>query len=97
MKESHLFVVKAVVIWAILSLPGNFATIYFLYWNDNDVAPSTESNPASPFGNFTESSTFNEQPQEITTTEKYLTTGKTLFAQKLCALLLLRTLQANPT
>ena len=37
MKESHAFVAKAIAIWAFLSLPGNFATLYFLYWEPSEA------------------------------------------------------------
>lgn len=36
MKESTAFLAKAVIIWAVLSLPGNFATLYFYFWSSPD-------------------------------------------------------------
>ena len=44
MKESHVFVAKAVAFWAILSLPGNIATFYFLCWGENDEIKSEVEN-----------------------------------------------------
>ena len=47
MKESHIFAIKAVAIWAFLSLPGNFATFYFFYWESDSGEPPNHTNYTS--------------------------------------------------
>ena len=42
MNESHLFAVKGFAIWAMLSLPGNLATLYFCYLHEENKATSTK-------------------------------------------------------
>ena len=42
MNESHLFAVKGFAIWAMLSLPGNLATLYFCYLHEENKVTSTK-------------------------------------------------------
>jgi hypothetical protein len=42
MNESNIFAVKGFAIWAMLSLPGNLATLYFCYVHEENTATSTK-------------------------------------------------------